>query len=175
MSFRNRCVIAGADGPVILSIPLQEGREQRKPVKEVLIDYKKPWQAQHWKTIVSCYNRSPWFEFYRDEAEELFSQKPPFLYEWNWACLNWISARLEWPVPANLTQAKQMEPSPLQYHDFRGQLMPATIQNRFPDPVRYRQVFEERTGFLPHLSILDLLFCEGRQALKLISGQDLDA
>ena len=63
MTFRNRCQLAGADGIIQLSIPLEHGRDQRTIMKEVRIAGRQDWQGQHWKTIVSCYNRSPWFEF----------------------------------------------------------------------------------------------------------------
>src|SRR5579872_5298912 len=75
MSFRNRCQIAGAEGVIDLSIPLVKGRDQKTFIRNVKIADGLPWQAQHWKTIVSCYSRSPWFEFYRDELEGLY-RKP---------------------------------------------------------------------------------------------------
>lgn len=170
MSFRNRCVIAGSNGPVLLSIPLQEGREQRKPMKEVRIDNKRSWQDQHWKTIVSCYNRSPWFQFYGDEMEALYKAKFELLADWNMACWNWVTAKLGLGMPTNFSAGYQANYDPNKYIDFRGRLMPSTIQKQFPGPVIYRQVFEERTGFIPHLSIIDLLFCEGKNALSLLSN-----
>src|SRR4051794_31577554 len=74
MSFRNRCVVAGSNGPINLSIPVLEGREQKRLLKEVVIDNRKPWQSQHWKTIVSCYNRSPWFDFFEPGLNGLYRQ-----------------------------------------------------------------------------------------------------
>jgi hypothetical protein len=165
-------VIAGSNGPVLLSIPLLEGREQRKPMKEVRIDNKRKWQDQHWKTIVSCYNRSPWFQFYCDEMEELYRTEHQFLADWNMACWNWMTAKLNLKLITSLTTEYRPEYDPEKYLDFRGRLMPSTIQKQFPEAVRYRQVFEERTGFIPHLSITDLLFCEGKNALTLLSGPD---
>src|SRR5579872_5915140 len=64
MSFRNRCRIAGAGGIIDLSIPLEKGRDQRSLIRDVRISGARQWQAEHWKTILSCYSRSPWFEFY---------------------------------------------------------------------------------------------------------------
>src|SRR5579871_483718 len=81
MSFRNRCQIAGAEGVIDLSIPLAKGRDQRALIRDVRIADSLAWQARHWKTIVSCYNRSPWFEFYRDGLEGLYRQPVDFLLD----------------------------------------------------------------------------------------------
>src|SRR5271154_2541688 len=78
MSFRNRCIIAGANGTITLSIPLQDGRSQKTLMKDVRIAGTGKWQGDHWKSIVSCYNKSPWFEFYKDELQALF--KKPFVF-----------------------------------------------------------------------------------------------
>src|SRR6201999_1060492 len=89
MSFRNRCQIAGAQGVVDLSIPLAGGRDQKRLMKEVRGSADRGWQDQHWKTIVSCYNRSPWFEYYRDGLEGLYRQRVEFLLDWNLRCFEW--------------------------------------------------------------------------------------
>jgi|SRR5215471_3711153 len=162
MSFRNRCMIAGAEGPLLLTVPLVGGRTQKKLVREVLIDYKKDWQDNHWKTLVSCYNRSPWFEHFRDALEQLYQTRFQFLYEWNMACLKWTMGSLGLKASIGYTGDYRKDYDPNQYLDLRGQLMPATIGDQFRNPIRYRQVFEERTGFIDHLSVLDLLFCHGR-------------
>src|ERR1035437_9978726 len=79
MSFRNRCRIVGAGGAIDLSIPLEKGRDQRSLIRDVRISGVRPWQAEHWKTILSCYSRSPWFEFYRDGLEELYRRPTALL------------------------------------------------------------------------------------------------
>src|SRR5882724_857255 len=122
MSFRNRCVIAGSNGPVNLSLPLLEGREQKKPMKEVRIDNRRRWQEQHWKTIVSCYNRSPWFQFYTDEMEELYRTEYELLADWNMACWNWVTGNLKLPVTSSITTRYQAACDPEKYVDFRGRL-----------------------------------------------------
>jgi hypothetical protein len=171
MSFRNRCMVAGANGPILLSVPLQEGREQRKPMREVLIDNKKPWQAQHWKTITSCYNRSPWFDFFCDELAELYRQPFRFLVDWNRTCFDWVTSKMGIPLTTDFTENYQPSGEVSGCLDLRNRMMPRSIEKDFPGPVKYRQVFEERTGFVPHLSVLDLLFCEGKNALRILKGQ----
>jgi WbqC-like protein family len=169
MSFRNRCIIMGADGPVTLSIPLQEGRNQRRSMKEVQVAGQYPWQSQHWKTIVSCYNRSPWFEYYRDELEMLYQKPVSFLVDWNLACWEWMVKKLGMEVSTGLTESYQPEYDMTKWLDLRSKILPKSIMHDFPDPVFYQQVFQERTGFVPHCSILDLLFCEGKNARQVLA------
>lgn len=183
MSFRNRCVIAGGSGPVNLSIPLVDGRNQRRPLKEVRIDNKTGWQGQHWKTITSCYNRSPWFEFYKPELEIVYQQPVDWLHEWNRKCWDWVVAKLGLEIQTRWSEVsgsgfevsggenpKPETRNPEQFLDWRNKLLPKSIDQEFPEPIRYRQVFEDRIGFLPHLSILDLLFCEGRRTVEILES-----
>jgi hypothetical protein len=166
MSFRNRCRIAGAEGKIDLSIPLEKGRDQKTLIKEVRISGSRRWQAEHWKTIVSCYSRSPWFEFYRDELEKLYKRPAAFLIDWNLACFEWSIRVLDMPLKISFTEAFQKSYPEEDWVDGRGRLLPKNEID--PTGISYRQVFEERTGFLPGLSILDLLFCEGKNARRLL-------
>jgi hypothetical protein len=140
-------------------------------MREVLIDNKKPWQSQHWKTITSCYNRSPWFDFFCDELAGIYQQPFRFLVDWNRTCFEWVSAKMDIPVTTGFTENYQPPGEASGYQDLRNRLVPKSIEQDFPEPVRYRQVFEERTGFIPHLSVLDLLFCEGKNARRILTGQ----
>jgi WbqC-like protein family len=165
MSFRNRCLIAGAQGTVSLSVPLQYGRNQQLPVKEVLISNTENWQARHFKSIQSAYNRSPFFEYYRDEFLGIYQTPFSLLAEWNMHCLNWIKEKLEWNTEFRLTEAAI--PRVVNAVDDRRNLVLPKNYSQW-NPVKYRQVFEERTGFFPNLSILDLLFNTGNRAGELL-------
>ncbi len=166
MSFRNRCLIAGAEGIISLSIPLQDGRNQQLPIKEVLISKTENWQARHWKSIQSAYNRSPFFEFYEPELAELFKKPVTHLADWNLDCLRWVKKKLEWPVEIRLSEAA-IPHRPAGINDLRHGLLPKNYYQG--NSIKYRQVFEERTGFFPNLSVLDLLFNTGRQAADLLA------
>lgn len=169
MSFRNRCVVVGSNGCINLSIPLLDGREQKKLLKDVRIDNRKPWQSQHWKTIISCYNRSPWFDFFEPELAKLYGQPADLLSDWNRTCLSWVTGKLGLSISVNdLPSIASAQPGP-EVVDWRNKLTPKTLQTDFPNPVQYHQVFEERIGFIPHLSVLDLLFCEGKNARRILS------
>jgi hypothetical protein len=171
MSFRNRLMLAGGNGPILLSIPLKNGRNQKCLTKDVLIDNRTSWQSSHWKTIVSCYNRSPWFEFYRDELHTLYKTPFQFLVEWNSVCFKWALNKLNYKLAVSMTEQWKDEYDLKEWNDWRNKLSPGTILTRFPDPPKYAQVFSDRTGFLPHLSILDLLFCEGKNARAILDQQ----
>src|SRR5580704_3578670 len=101
MGFRNRCQVAGAEGVVDLSVPLLKGRGQKTLVRDVRISDRQPWEAQHRKTIVSCYSRSPWFDHYRDGLEALYLRRFEFLLDWNLACFDWTVRVLGLEIPVS--------------------------------------------------------------------------
>jgi hypothetical protein len=168
MSFRNRTLVAGANGVIVLSVPLQNGRDQKRLMKEVRIDNGKKWQAQHWKSIESSYNRSPWFDHYRDELAHLYQSRFEFLMDWNRACFEWTQQRIGLPSDFSFTENYREHYEDDSHIDRRNKILPKNFRDF--DPVKYRQVFEERLGFFPNLSILDLLFCEGKRARELLSS-----
>lgn len=169
MSFRNRCEIASAQGRIHLSIPLVKGRDQKTVMKDVRIANTYSWQDQHWKTLLACYSRSPWFEYYRDDLEQLYRTSFDFLLDWNLACFEWTCRVLALPAGVMLTDAWRPYYGE-DWLDLRGKLVPKNIgETDLASPVAYRQVFEEVTGFIPHLSVLDLLFCEGQRARSLLA------
>ncbi|HEY4207614.1 MAG TPA: WbqC family protein [Puia sp.] len=169
MSFRNRCQVVGSQGRIDLSVPLEKGRDQRTLMKDVRIAGATRWQDQHWKTLLACYSRSPWFEFYRDGLEVLYRKPFQFLLDWNLASFEWTCRVLEMPARVSLTDAYKPAYEDQEWMDGRGMLLPGNITNTSRwVPVVYRQVFEEITGFIPNLSVLDLLFCEGQRAKALL-------
>lgn len=167
MSFRNRCTLAGANGPVHLSIPLLGGRNQKTLMKEIRILNSDNWRDRHWKTITSVFNKSPWFEYYRDELERLYSSKHDWLIEWNFACFEWVADKLSINASVSLSTEYCKNYPAIEYEDWRSRLLPSSINDKYPHTPRYPQVFEERHGFIPNLSILDYLFCAGNSLQKL--------
>lgn len=163
MSFRNRCTLLGGNGPIDLSIPLVGGRGQRTAMKDVRIDYNENWQARHWKTITSCYKKSPWFDFYHDELEALYSERTELLTEWNLRCFKWICDKMSIDTEWSLSNSYKKKYEDEDVLDWRDHLKPSTINKLYPDGKRYPQVFEDRFGFTPNLSILDYLFCAGNK------------
>jgi hypothetical protein len=137
-------------------------------MREVRIDYGKDWRRDHWRSIVSAYRRSPFFEFYELELQKIYNEKYEYLQDWNRACLAWALSKLGWRGELVFTDAFQEMYDKSEYLDFRSC---GGAEGRAEEvAVVYRQVFEERHGFLSNLSILDLLFCEGPGATGLLGG-----
>ncbi len=185
MSFRNTYTLVGANGPLRLSVPLINGRNQRIPYNMVEIDNSQRWQLLHWRTIISAYNRSPWFEFYQLELKQLFEQQYKTLVEWNSWSSKWLSRQLKWNGTMQISSSKNElltnpaesfnkvgNSSELQLcHDLRNVFAPKNIRQLLPNAVNYSQVFQDRLDFFPYCSILDLLFCEGPNAKNILKEQ----
>jgi hypothetical protein len=163
VSFRNRCNIAGPNGRITLSVPLSKGKNQRTVMKDVKISNEEKWQSLHWKTLVSAYRRSPWFEYFEADLENLYTKPFEYLLDWNIACLEWVNKQIGLSVPVTFTNEYQKEVTTPGVIDARESVLPMPATTSEP---LYTQVFQERIGFIPNLSILDLLFCEGKQSLK---------
>ena len=169
-SFRNRAHIATANGLLRLSIPLEKGKNQQQPIREVRISYDENWQNKQWTAICSAYGNAPFFEYYIDDFRPLFTEKTEFLFEYNLKVLQTLFFVLDINPVIQLSQTYLTE----QYTgicDFRNKITPktvvtnsdATYQNR-----SYQQVFAEKTGYLPNLSILDLIFCKGPETVSIL-------
>jgi len=156
MSFRNRSVILGANGMINLTIPLENGRDQKCLIKEVKINNREDWQKQHWRSIFSCYGNSPFFEFYRDWLESFFQKKQDYLFDLDLEILFWLKERLKIRGAIRLSD-KFVKVQPDGVIDLRNRWLPKNFQQG-EGQLRYNQVFEEKLGFQPNLSILDLLF-----------------
>lgn len=168
-TYRNRTVILGANGPVSLIVPVEKGRAQKIKIKDLRISYDEEWQRNHWRTIFSAYNSSPFFEYYADDIEMFFRKKHVFLFDFNRQITETILEILEITVNINLT--KDFEQIPENCQNFRQQISPkAHLIDLDPHfaAQQYTQVFSEKFGFTPDLSILDLLFCEGPSARDLL-------
>jgi len=167
LSFRNRCYIAGPNGSILLSVPLARGKNQRTVMKDVRISNEEKWQAQHWKTLVSAYRRSPWFEYYEEELGQLYERPFEYLMDWNQACFEWANKVIGLSSPTTYTTEYRKNYTETNLTDARDSMVPGK-ENAKTDLPEYTQVFQERVGFLPNLSILDLIFCEGKRSLTLL-------
>lgn len=165
MSFKNRTIIASAQGPLSLSIPVVGGRDQKTPIKEIKIDYQNSWNKQHFKALTSNYKRSPYFEYYELGLEQLYNSEPTFLVDFLSLTNQWVKKQLK----ANWEITEMKTPAGLLTAQRSFDYWVPKNYDQIPNPVHYQQVFQEKTGFLPNLSILDLLFCcGGRQAISLL-------
>lgn len=168
MSFRNRCCIGTANGPLDLTVPVEGGRNVDKPVREVTIDNSQSWQKRHWRSIFSAYNHSPWFEFYCFEMERFYATPYRFLWDWNLELWRWVVEKLQLEVKFSFSDRYEKKRPEDDIIDLRNKILPKTISGFDAYCPSYTQVFEDRTGFIPNLSIIDLLFCEGPGAVELL-------
>ncbi len=172
-SYRNRCYIAGANGKLRLSIPLRSGKNQQSPIQEVKADMDSDWPRQHWSSIQSAYGKAPYFEHYAPELYEDFQKPPAGLFAFNIQLIRRLVELMDLSVEIGLT------PSYLPHHeegmlDLRDAIRPGNDRDPLFRPRPYAQVFEDKHGFLPNMSILDLLFCCGPTS-PLILGASLEA
>lgn len=163
-SYRNRTHIAHPEGFTALGIPLLKGKNSGMPYREVLIDNTKPWQRTHWRALTTAYGKSPFFEHYKDQLEALFQRKWVYLFDFNLEVLKTCREMLQLDE-ATLVLTKSYNNYP-ENEDFRGFIKPnRDINHKF---VAYVQVFADKTGFVPNLSVLDLLFCMGPEAQRFL-------
>jgi hypothetical protein len=168
-SYRNRCYIYGANGIQCLVIPVKKLHGTKTPITSVEIDNTSPWQKIHLKSIQSAYQTSPFYEYYADDFNALYDEMPERLFDLNFRLLQYILNQIG--INPNIRFTDTFEKIPPDLADFRQSIQPKPRLNK-PDenfvPVPYQQVFQERYGFLPNLSIIDLLFNEGPNALQII-------
>ncbi len=165
MSYRNRYYIAGANGGIMLSIPLMKGRNQRTPMNEVQIDNTEDWKKNHLRTITSVYGRAPYFEYYIPELNHLFGQEYTHLCHFNATTTNWLKKHLG--ISFNMEEADVYRKEYQDHADLRKGVKPG-MELRAIDNSIYYQLFEERNGFLPNMSALDILFSEGPAATEVL-------
>lgn len=165
-SYRNRCEVAGPNGRLTLSVPVVGGKDKKQYYKEARISYEHPWLKDHWNSFTAGYRRSPYFEFYEDRFEAVFTKKHELLFDLNLELFQLSMELLKLPIALKFTSNYQAKPDS-EMDDYRSYFLPKKNQDC---DVEYPQVFGDRTGFLSNLSIVDLLFNEGPHALQLIKN-----
>ncbi len=167
-SYRNRCNILGANGVLPLSVPVLKPVGGYPSTREAEISYDVDWRQSHWRSIVSAYNNSPFFEFYADEYEAIFQKKYKFLWDLNMAVFDVVENQLDVNIAYSLT-SKYHQPA-IDDADYREIIHPKRIMgiNDGFNPVPYRQIFGEKYGFVPDLSIIDLIFNKGPESVILL-------
>ncbi|MBB5638071.1 hypothetical protein HDF26_001441 [Pedobacter cryoconitis] len=159
-TYRNRTRIYSPNGALDLFLPVIKGSKYHTKVKDVKISYDFKWQRLHWLSLESCYRNSAYFEYYEDELAVFYNKKFEFLFDYNLEILQWIFKQLKKPADFNFT-TEYIKEIPAE-NDYRSKIHfkePELIVPAKP----YFQVFEDRMGFMPNMSIVDLLFNQGPQ------------
>lgn len=160
-TFRNRSSILSANGKLDLTVPVKKWKD-RATVKSIEISYAEDWQKQHWRSITSAYKNSPYFDFLEDELRSFYETEHQYLHEYNAEQLKWVMKAFRLKKEINYSDKYIDVSSEL---DLREEIHPKkevsdkTLKELLEKP--YYQTFSEKMGFVPNLSVLDLIFNEG--------------
>jgi len=165
---RNRMYIYSPNGIQLLNVPIKHTGEKHQRIKEVKIENDFDWQKQHFKSLEAAYRTSPFFEYFEDDILPIFQKKHTFLMDLNLETMAIVAKCLQLEFDYNETIEYFHEVN--DKTDFRN-LVNGKKDTAVFDP--YTQVFGEKHGWLNNLSILDLLFNEGRYALEYLKKQEL--
>ncbi|MCG2611167.1 WbqC family protein [Flavobacterium sp. SM15] len=165
---RNRMYIYSPNGIQMLNIPLKHSKETHQKFKDVRIENDFNWQKNHFKSLEAAYRTSPFFEYFEDDIRPIFEKKHEFMMDLNFQTMEIVTECLG----MEFEYEKTLE----YFHDVTNKIDYRTLTNGKKDPSLfepYTQVFEEKHGYLNNLSILDLLFNEGRYAVDYLKNQSL--
>ncbi|GGG57838.1 WbqC family protein [Bizionia arctica] len=166
-TYRNRTYIYAANGILQLSVPVIHSQKDRQKYRDLKISNVENWQAIHWKSLESAYKTSPFFEYYEDELRHLFTEKADYLLDFNLKCMNTVFDCLQLDLKSSKTEIYQKTLEDKSDYRF---LVNARKQISYNFDT-YTQVFNDKHGFIPNLSILDVLFNEGTNALNYLESQ----
>ena len=170
-TYRNRTYIFGANGKLVLNVPVIHTHKNRQLYKDVKIANETKWQLQHWKSLQSAYRTSPFFEYYEDDLAPLFHKPKTFIFDFNLECLDQVCECLQLDIHYSKTKIYEAKVDNLE--DLRP-LADMKKDNHYSFST-YTQVFSLKHGFIPNLSILDVLFNEGPNAIDYLEAQSLNS
>lgn len=168
-TYRNRMYVYGANGKLLLNIPVKHtgGKKQHQKYKEVRIENSFKWQKQHWKSLETAYRTSPFFEFYEDEFRPLYEENFDLLIDFNHRCTRLALECLQLEPEICKTQEYFRQPQEM----INGRFLVNAKNENPPELESYHQVFQEKFGFLNDLSIIDLIFNLGPAAGEYLDSQ----
>jgi hypothetical protein len=169
---RNRTYIYSPNGIQLLNIPVKHSQEPYQKTKDVKIEQDFDWQKQHFKSLEAAYRSSPFFEYFEDDIRPIFEKKYTFLMDLNFETMNLVSKFLRMKLEYETTTEYFQEVDTNTVLDFRILADGKKDSSQFEV---YPQVFEEKQGFLNNLSVLDLIFNEGKFALDYLKNQTLNS
>ena len=161
-SYRNRCYILSAHGSQLLSVPVYQGSRHKTPIKKIRIDYSKRWQQVHLRAIIASYNSSPFFQFYFENIERIITARNEFLLDLNLELIKSVLKMLKLEIKLSYTAG--FLPKSGAENDFRYKISPK--EKSHYQAKEYVQVFDNGKGFVRGMSILDLLFNMGPEAIN---------
>lgn len=162
-TYRNRCTILGANGPLDLSVPVERPFGKQSKSRDVLISNAENWRQVQWKSLESSYNRTPYFEFYADKIKAILFNNHQYLYQLNLSLMHHLIEKIGLAVEIDLVGKGSVDYT----SDYRENFSPK--KNSTFSSYPYLQTFTDRFGFSNNLSILDLLFNEGPNTICILN------
>jgi hypothetical protein len=167
---RNRTYIYSPNGIQLLNIPVKHSKIAHQKTKDIQIENDFDWQKQHFKSLEAAYRSSPFFEFFEDDLLPIFEKKHSFLMDLNLEVFELITRCLRMKIEYNATTEYIHEIKANEITDFRYLANGKKDQSQFES---YTQVFDDKFGFINNLSVLDLVFNEGKFAVDYLKTQSL--
>jgi hypothetical protein len=161
-TYRNRCLIATTNGVQALTVPVERGTSPL--IKDIRISDHGNWRHLHWMALQSAYGESPFFEYYQDDIRPFFEQRWQYLVDFNEAICKKMCQLID--IQPQVARSSAFVPTPEGIVDYRTAINPkhpAPDADFTPNP--YYQVYAQKHGFLPNLSVLDLLFNMGPESI----------
>ena len=163
-TYRNRCTIATTQGVQTLSVPIERYDGLKCAMRDIRVSDHGNWRHLHWNALMSAYGESPFFEYYADDIRPFFEKRWEFLFDFNMEITFKMCELIDIRPTISTTDTYVADTAGM--HDFRDAIRP---KHPLPDeqfvPTPYYQVYRQKHGFLPNLSVLDLLFNEGNEAV----------
>ena len=167
---RNRTYIYSPNGIQLLNIPVKHSKETHQKTKDIRIETDFDWQKQHFKSLEAAYRSSPFFEFFEDDIRIIFEKKHDFLLDLNFETLAIVTKCFRMKLEFDTTSEYVHDVDTNKTMDFRSLINGKKDLSIFES---YKQVFDDKYGFINNLSVLDLLFNEGKYAMDYLKKQVL--
>lgn len=162
---RSRYHILSANGLQTLHIPVQHNIAPHIKITDVKISHFNNWQRLHWRSIEAAYNRSPFFEFYKDEFKSVFFGDEQLLFNYNLNLMQWVFKALKIAPHISFTSNFETEiNSTLNFKNLSNSKNNTVVLPHFFVPKKYQQVFGYKHDYVANLSVIDLIFNCGNNA-----------
>nr|WP_262893175.1 WbqC family protein [Spirosoma validum] len=167
-SYRNRCYVLTANKVDVLTVPVQKGTHHL-PIRDLRIDNGQHWQLHHWRCLQAAYGKAPFFEYYAPDFEWVYRKNWTYLFDLNYELLTICLKLMQVRIALDLTDWYD-KTAPIGLFDARSKVNPRNGSESyvFHQPVAYSQNFGQK--FVPNLSVIDLLFCQGPAATDVLKA-----
>lgn len=168
-TYRNRCMIDSPNGTLALTIPVEKGNGGKCLMKDVRISDHGNWRHLHWQALVASYYNSPFFEYYEDDFRPFYEKKWDYLIDFNDAIMQKCCELIDIQPLLRRSDFYVKIDGGIDYRALLNPKIPFETDNQF-SPKQYYQVFQQKQGFKPNLSIADLIFNMGPESVLVLQS-----